>query len=304
MLKKPVVVIAIALLCTFLWGSAFPAVKTGYRLFGIENGTVPDQLVFAGLRFFIAGAVLLIMVLCMPKNRLKMRGMDVKHIVVLGLLQTFIQYLFFYIALSQMEGSKSSIINATGTFFVVIIGHFVFKNERLNGRKSLGCILGFAGIVLINLSGKEDISFRLMAEGFMLLAALSFALGAIYSKMILKGMDAVVLTGYQLAFGGLLLLIVGLIKGGRVYPTSLTALVLFAWLVVISSAGFALWTLLIKYNEVTKMAIYNCLTPVFGTLLSGIFLSEKIVTGKNLLALLLVVAGIYLVNTVKRKRNA
>lgn len=303
-LKKPIVVTMLAVLCMVLWGSAFPAVKTGYRLFGIEHGTVPDKLVFAGMRFFIAGIALLLILLCMPGKRLKVKAKDLKHIVVLGLLQTFIQYLFFYIALSQMQGSKGSILNATGTFFVIILGHFLFKNEKLTKLKSLGCILGFAGIILINLSGKEDLSFRLTAEGFILFAALAFALGSIYSKMILKDLDAVTLTGYQLTFGGVLLLLVGLLQGGRLYQFSLTAGVLFAYLVLISSVGFAVWTLLIKYNDVTQIAIYNCLNPVFGTILSGIFLSESILKWKNLIALLLVVAGIYLVNTVNNKSNA
>lgn len=302
-LRKPIVVTMLAVLCMVLWGSAFPSVKTGYQLFGIEHGTVPDKLVFAGLRFFIAGVAILLILLCMPGKRLKVKLKDCRHIVVLGLLQTFIQYLFFYIALSQMQGSKGSILNATGTFFVVILGHFLIKEERLTWCKSLGCILGFAGIVLVNLSGKEDFSFHLTAEGFMLFAALAFALGSLYSKLVLKDMDAVVLTGYQLTFGGALLLLVGLLNGGRLYQFSFLAGVLFAYLVLISSVGFAVWTLLIKYNDVTRIAIYNCLNPVFGTILSGIFLSENILKWKNAIALLFVVAGIYLVNTVKNKSN-
>ena len=130
----------------------------------------------------------------------------------------------------------------------------------------------------------------------MLIAALTFALGSVYSKIILKDMDALVLTGYYLAFGGVLLLLVGFLMGGRLGYITTKGVILFAYLVFISSAAFGIWTLLIKYNEVTKISIFNCLTPVFGTILSGIFLSEDILKLKNLVALLLVVVGIYIVN--------
>ena len=136
----------------------------------------------------------------------------------------------------------------------------------------------------------------------MLMAALSFALGSVYSKIILKDMDALVLTGYQLFLGGALLLLVGLLQGGRLSHFSLEGILLFAYLVFISATAFGLWTLLLKHNEVTKVSIFNCLTPVFGTLLSGIFLSEDIFKLKNLMALLLVVAGIYLVNSIGKRR--
>ena len=296
-LRKPIVVTALAVFCTILWGSAFPSVKSGYELFQIQNGTTADKLVFAGMRFLAAGVVILLLLLILPGKGLKIKKKDCKGILVLGLLQTFIQYFFFYIALSNLSGSKGSILNATGTFFVVILSHFLLKNEKLNMNKIVGCLVGFAGIVLINLTGDTDLHFSVTGEGFMVLAALSFALGSVYSKMIVKNMDPLLLTGYQLSFGGVLLLLVGFLQGGRLGTLTPEGLLIFAYLVFISAAGFGIWTLLIKYNEVTKISIFNCLTPVFGTVLSGIFLSEEILKLKNFIALLLVVAGIYLVNT-------
>ena len=300
-LRKPLVVTLLAVLCTILWGSAFPSVKVGYELFHIQNGTTGDKLVFAGMRFFMAGVVILLLLLLVCKKSLKVQRKYYKNIALLGILQTFLQYFFFYIALSNMSGSKGSIINATGTFFVVLLGHFILANEKLNLNKVVGCLLGFLGILLINLTGETDFSFHMTAEGFMLLAALSFALGSIYSKMIVKDMDALILTGYQLVLGGILLLVVGFLKGGSIGYLSVEGIFLFFYLVFISAVGFGVWTLLIKYNNVTKISIFNCLTPVFGTILSGVFLSEDILKLKNLLALLLVVIGIYLVNYYGKK---
>ena len=72
---------------------------------------------------------------------------------------------------------------------------------------------------------------------------------------------------------------------------------------LISTAAFSLWTLLLKYNPVGKVAIYGFTIPVFGVALSGLFLGEQIVTVKNLSALLLVSIGILIVNSSKINRN-
>ncbi|MNP60016.1 EamA-like transporter family protein [compost metagenome] len=54
--------------------------------------------------------------------------------------------------------------------------------------------------------------------------------------------------------------------------------------------------MLLKYNKVGKVSVYNFLIPVFGALLSAVFLGESIMELKNLVALLFVSIGIYFVN--------
>ena len=103
-------------------------------------------------------------------------------------------------------------------------------------------------------------------------------------------------TGWQLLFGGALLAAAGLMGGARLTIPSPQALGLLLYLAALSAVAFTLWTLLIKYNPVSKISIYNFLTPVFGVLLSGIFLHESFLSVKNLSALILVCIGITLVN--------
>lgn len=66
---------------------------------------------------------------------------------------------------------------------------------------------------------------------------------------------------------------------------------------LLSAAAFALWAALLKYNPVTKVAVFNFLVPVFGALLSALFLGETVLQWRNALALVLVCAGIWLVTT-------
>ena len=70
---------------------------------------------------------------------------------------------------------------------------------------------------------------------------------------------------------------------------------LLLYLVVLSSAAFSLWTVLLKHNRVSLVTVFNFMIPVFGTLLSALFLNERFLEWKNGVALLLVCGGIWLV---------
>ena len=130
-------VFALATLCCLLWGSAYPAIKNGYALLHIGSGDIASQMLFAGWRFALAGLILLIVAAAMKKPVLTFSGRQMGQVALLGLTQTTIQYVFFYIGLAHASGVKSSIMNATGVFFSVVLAHFIYANDRLNGRKLL-----------------------------------------------------------------------------------------------------------------------------------------------------------------------
>ena len=111
-------------------------------------------------------------------------------------------------------------------------------------------------------------------------------------------------TGYQLSIGGLILIALGFIGGGRLHVTSTSAMLLFLYLALLSSIAFSLWTTLFKYNPVSKVSIFNFLTPIFGTILSALILSEDVFNLRNLIALILVCLGIYIVNKPKEKETS
>jgi drug/metabolite transporter (DMT)-like permease len=71
--------------------------------------------------------------------------------------------------------------------------------------------------------------------------------------------------------------------------------------VILSSAAFSLWTILLKYNRVSTVTIFSFTIPVFGTLLSALFLDESFLQWENALALVLVCAGILLVSREERQ---
>ncbi len=295
--RRPVVLL-LAILSCLLWGSAYPAIKHGYTLLGIGTEDVGSQLVFAGVRFALAGLVLL--------AGLALRGTapvyaslraELGPLVLLGLTLTGLHYLFFYIGLAHTTGVKGSIVVGSSTFFSVLLAHFLYANDRLSRRRIAGVATGFAGVVLVNFRGAGlDLDFTVRGEGFVAIAAFLLSAASIYGKRLSQRMNVIAMTGHQLTIGGLALLGAGLALGGSLGTLSPEALLLLAYMVLLSSVAFALWSLLLKHNRVGSVAVYSFLIPVFGALLSALFLGERILDLRHLAALALVCAGIWTVH--------
>lgn len=286
-----------ATVCCLLWGSAYPAIKNGYALFHISPDDIPSKMVFAGYRFLLAGILLLIFAVASNKPITGMKPVHYWQMTILGLTQTSLQYIFFYVGLAYTTGVAGSIINATTTFFSVLLAHYLYKNDRLSLNKIMGCVLGFMGVMVVNFSPDlTHLAFTLKGEGAVLLAAFILSAAMIYGKHISQQIDSTVMTAYQLTVGGLVLTLGGYLFGGKLVGFDWQALLLLIYMVLLSSVSFALWSLLLKYNRVSSVAPFNFLIPVAGAVLSAIFLNEDILEWRNLLALLLVCGGIWWVN--------
>ena len=296
------IVFASATLCCLLWGSSYPAIKSGYELFHIATNDIPSKVVFAGYRFVFAGLLLLLLALAQRKPIGRLSPRQFGQLTILGLTQTTIQYTFFYIGLAYTTGAKGSIMNATATFFSVMLAHFIYQNDRISYNKALGCILGFAGVMIVNFnSGLQDFHFVWNGDGFVVLAAFILSAATLYGKRISQTVDPMVMTGWQLAIGGVMLVVGGYITGGTLAVPSVKAAAILGYLTLLSSVAFALWSLLLKHNRVSMIAPFNFLVPVAGTVLSAIFLGENILEIKYVVALVLVCSGIWWVNKVSGK---
>jgi drug/metabolite transporter (DMT)-like permease len=301
--SQPKVLLLLATVCCLLWGSSYPAIKIGYALLGITQNDIPSKLIFAGYRFVLAGIILLIAAALAKKPLFNLSGRHAGQLMLLGFTQTAIQYVFFYIGLAYTTGVRGSILNSTTTFFSVLLAHFIYKNDKISPRKAAGCLLGFAGVMVVNLSGGMlDFAFTLRGEGFIVIAAFVLSAASIYGKRVSQGMDVMVMTGYQLGFGGIVLLAAGYGAGGTLHEFTSGSAALLGYLAILSAVAFTLWSLLLKYNQVGKVTVFNFLVPVFGTALSAICLNENIMELKNLVALILVSGGIWLVTRVPQMR--
>ncbi len=294
-----IIMILVAMFCCLLWGSAFPCIKIGYKLFDIPAGDMWSQILFAGIRFAIAGVMVITFSSIGRKKFIK--PAQPKRIITLSLSQTIVQYMFFYVGLAHTTGVKSSIITGIGTFLTLLVACLIFKQEKLTSTKIIGSMLGFTGIVLVNVTGNNlDMNMSLMGEGFVLLAALSSAFSSAFIKEFSKDSDVVMLCGYQFFCGGICMAIVGALAGGKLVYSGPECILLILYMGFISAAAYTLWSLLLKYNDVSKVSTCKFMNPIFGVLLSFVILKEHNALGWQVLAaLILVTLGIYIVNQKK-----
>ena len=306
----PGVVLACLAAC-FLWGSAFPCVKIGYELFGVDAADVPSILAFAGTRFVIAGLMVVAGMSVARRRAFLPERRDLPAIGTLSLFQTVLQYVLFYVGLANCAGVTSSILEASNSFLCVLLAALVFRFERITGRKVLGCLVGFAGVVLVNVAGESGgLSFTLTGEGMVLLSTVAAATSSNLAKRFSREHDPVLLSGWQFVLGGAIMLVVGLVAGGRVAPADaanpLPALVLLAYLGFISAAAYSLWSVALAANPVSRVAVFGFMNPVFGVLLSAVLLGETNVVSPAVAvtALALVSLGIVIVNRPEKGRSA
>lgn len=284
-----------------LWGSAYPCVKIGYELFGIAGTDVASRLVFAGTRFTIAGIMVVVGVSIAQRRALLPAKRDLSAIGILALFQTVLQYFFFYGGLSHAAGVTSSIIGAAAYFFAILFAALIFKTENLTRKAVIGCTIGFAGVVLVNLGGSGDaaFSFALNGEGFILLSSVAGAISTCFIAVLGRTHDSVLLSGWQFVTGGVVLLGCGLAMGGSLCPISPgPAFTLILYMGFISAMAYTLWSRLLAANPVSRVSIFGFMTPVFGAAMSAVLLGETNAVNPwfALIALALVSAGIVIVN--------
>ena len=300
---KPILVVVIATFCCVLWGSAFPCVKIGYNYFNIGSDDIFSQMLFAGVRFLIAGILIIAFGSITEKKLLLPSKSSLPSIGVLSLTQTIIQYVFFYIALANTSGVNSSIINGSNNFFAIIIAFFLLR-EKLSVKKIVGCLLGFGGVILASISQGTVGGFNVLGEGFMIISAISCALSNVLLKKFSQKHNPLILSGYQFIFGSIVMIIIGVSLGGRLTAINPYGILILIYLALLSCITYTIWSLLLKYNGVAKISIFGFITPVAGSIMSALFLGEyQLFDWKYLVALILVALGIFTVNFTFSKRQ-
>lgn len=299
MLTNTIIVAFIAMLCCALWGSAFPCIKIGYKMFEIDNSDTVAQILFAGIRFALAGIMVIIFGSILDGRIMYPKKEERLKVVILSLFQTIYQYFFFYIGLAHTSGVKASIIIASNVFIAIFATCFIFKQEKFTATKLVGCMIGFLGVVIINVAGVGiNMNFSFRGEGFVFLAATSYAISSALIKKYSISSNTIMLSGYQFLFGGLVMSIVGVLCGGRIRITNTEQVLMLTYLALISAVAYSLWTILLKYNSVSKVSVFGFMNPVCGVILSAILLNEgnDIFSGSSVISLVLVCVGIVIVN--------
>ncbi|MGN0606002.1 MAG: DMT family transporter [Oscillospiraceae bacterium] len=301
--SNTLVAVISAMICCILWGSAFAGVKIGYEKFGISASQWNSQMVFAGVRFTIAGIMAVIFGSITSKKLLIPSKSAIPKVLKICSFQTVLQYFFYYIGLAHTTGSKAAVIVAANVFTAILISSLIYHTEKLTVRKMLGCILGFAGIIVVNLSGLSgNLSFSFIGDGFIFLCTIASGFSSVLMKKYSADENPVMLSGWQFLAGGIIMWIFGAVSGGNIGNINHQSVAILIYLAFVSAAAYSLWAVLLKYNPVSKIAVFGFMNPICGVIISEIILHEgNGFSIQGITALILVCLGIYIVN---RKEKA
>ena len=305
--QKPLTVVILATICVLFWGSAASVIKLGYAAMQIDKTHIPSLLLFAGIRFTVTGSMILLIFSLLEKRILCPKTLlDGKRICVLSFFETIMQYVPYYIGLTRTSGTTAAIIHGCNAFTTILVAVILFHSEKMTVRKAAGCVLGICAVLLMNISGlRQGVRMTLAGEGMLILAQMGYVIGVNLTKEYSRDSDPIMLTGWQFVFGGILLVVLGSRMNGNLILTNGKAITILAYLSIYGAVAYALWSILLKYNDVSRVAVYNFIIPICGILFSVLLLKEtsQAFDPATLGALALTFLGIR-ISSSKRKRAA
>ena len=311
--KSEILTLLGTMICCILWGSAFSGIKIGYSLWKIPSDDTWRIIRFAGIRFFLAGILVILFGSILKKKFLIPKKNEWPKILLLSLFQTIGQYVFFYIGLAHTTGVNSAVVDSLTVFFAILVACFLFRMEHLTFRKIIGCGLGLLGVILINIT-KEGFVFHPLGDGLIALSAFCYGISSNMIKKYAADHDTVLFSGHQFILGGLIMTIFGQTGICFTRPLSdrffasdikvIPAVLILVYLALVSSVAYTLWGILLRTNDVSKISVFGFMNPVIGVILSALLLGETEALGiRYFLALFLISAGIIIVNAKIQKEE-
>ncbi|MDA3955603.1 DMT family transporter [Oceanispirochaeta sp.] len=295
----------LAILASLLWATAFLGVKVGLE-------SAPPFL-FAGIRFLGAGlAVALI-------NRKKGVFIQIRShwriVILVGFLQTFMLYGFFFYSLTFMKASTGAIVNGIGPLLVALVAHFTLSANKLKKSQFFCLLMGVAGVFLVTYNGAADGSTGLESlnssetRGILLMLG-GLISGAFASVAVTKSPDSLdpfVLNAGQLIIGSLGLLLAGFIQGDHFYYgiPDLGFWISLLWLMFVTGGGFSIWYYLLKVRKeaLSEIAVWRFLIPLGGSVLSWIFMKNDNPTFLSFCGMTLTALSIFLFYRISSSRE-
>ena len=282
-------IIALAIVVMFLWGSLFPSVKLGYQAYGVH--TTGDILSFAGVRFTTCGAVICLYSLIRNRENFRPVRTSIIPILLSGLFAIILHYSFTYTGLQLTDSSKTAILKQVGAHFYVCFSFLFFKDDRLTVRKFAGALLGFAGIIAINISA-DGVAFQI-GDALIIAASFCTVFSNIISKKLFQKVEPVTATGCSQLFGGIVLLVVGKLSGGQMIFTFDSSALILGYICLASIFGYSIWFMIVKRAELSKLFIIKFAEPVFAAICGAVLLGEDVFKVQYIVAFVLIALGIY-----------
>jgi drug/metabolite transporter (DMT)-like permease len=287
----------LAIIACLLWATAFVGIKIGLQY------TSPLQ--FAGIRFFISGLIILPFI---PSLRYKIiiALPHYRKIILIGLIQTFLQYALFYTGMNYVPGAVGALVIGSGPLFVLVVAHFLMPGDLINRQKIVGILLGLAGVAIITLGPKSiDAADGLLLLGVSILF-LNNVLAGFGNVLVARSAQKIpplVLSSFSMIIGGFILYLVGIsVEGISRGPFPAPYYISLAWLSFLSAAAISIWYTLLKTPgvKVSELNMWKFIIPVFGAALSWMILPGESPNISSVIGMILVAVALVSVNWQNR----
>jgi drug/metabolite transporter (DMT)-like permease len=281
---------------TLLWGTAFPTVKLCLHFVG--------PLTLAGLRFLLAGSLLLVasqiagqhgnLGAFSPGNVGK--PLQWPKILLIGFLSTFVFYGLFFMGLNKTSASSAAAMDATGPVINAVMAHFILHQDRLTRRKVLALVLAFCGVLVIILGRPSGAAGAHINPAGCVLIISGLAVGAMGTMHVVRyngGLSLARLTGIQMVFGAILLLLCAYLREGPIHwhqPGIYEFICGWVWLASVSATAFTIWYHVVRQYKITSLSAYSFLPGMWGMVLSIVFLHDPLTRG-FVVGVVLVISG-------------
>ena len=164
-------------------------------------------------------------------------------------------------------------------FVTLLIACLVFRTEKLTVRKCIGALITVGGVLIMNVTD-SGAAGSLLGDMLLFGSMVAYAMSAGMMKKYSEHEDPVTLSGWQFAIGGAVMVVVGILLGGKVQSVDMTAVLALLYLAFLSAAAYSLWGLLLRHNPVSKVIVFSGTTPLFGVLISAIVhMGESVCAG-------------------------
>jgi probable blue pigment (indigoidine) exporter len=273
-----------------LWASASTATKIGLK--------VAEPFTIANVRFFMAGILMLLFAHLLRGYRLPRRS-EVLPLIIYGFLNVTAYLGLFVLAIQYVSAGIGSLSTATNPLMISVLSA-LWLGRKVKWVEWTALTLGMIGVGIATYPLLENSYATPLGLWILFFSMLSYSIGTVYYSRIKWDLPILAINGWQVLFGGILLLPFTFIFtdfSKNTYDFTFWSSVL--WLVVpVSIGAVQLWLYLLKIDPV-KAAMWLFLCPIFGFIYANILLKEPI-TVYTFAGTALVLIGLYIGQKVKK----
>jgi drug/metabolite transporter (DMT)-like permease len=276
----------VLLFVVMMWGFNVVATKVLVSYF--------SPITMTSFRIFMA-SIVVILVLRLKKKLQKIKMKDIFYISMAALFNVVGHQLFLSLGLTKTSASNTGLILGMAPLITSIFA-FMFLGDRLTILRMIGIMFGFTGITIIIMNGNHDVGAFSIGDFYIFLSVLSQGISFILIRKMANTIDGLVMTGWMLLFGSIVLFSIGLVMEPHGL-SSLTHAAPTVWLIFIASAVFATGIGHMLYNHAIQIvgaaesAIFINFSPFFALIASYLFLGEHIFFSQ-MIGFLIIVIGV------------